>query len=410
MNNNNLSQKLSQNLLEILDNDEEYCDIAIEVGNDNNIRIFRAHMKIDETFMIQIKLPNILPKIFQIILRYIYGGKLFLKDYNNLDIVKLLIAANELNLQELVIYLQSFLIKNKTNWMEQNFNLIYQTSFDNDSFLELQGYCTDLMYQAPHKIFKSLDFTSIPEKILISLIQGYNLQMNEIQIWENVLKWGLTQNPELSSDSSNYSKDDFSSLKNTLRNCIPFIRFYSLTSKEFSDKVLPYKEVLPEDLYMDLLSLHDKLNYKSRPQMSEKTYPSDPTPPIPSTTTYPGYTVTNTNSQKQDTKEVIDPLITRIQPSPKNPNYNPNYNKFGKRNHRQGRRFTSQIEDLDEEKLSSWSIEKPIKNTWKKPVNNTWEEPTNDTYRGNYNGYIPRWNTETMNGNNTKKKKKSQKW
>ncbi|PKK69791.1 hypothetical protein RhiirC2_747725, partial [Rhizophagus irregularis] len=123
---------------------------------------------------------------------------------------------------------------------------------------------------------------------------------------------------------------------------------------------------------MDLLSLHDKLNYKSRPQMSEKTYPSDPTRPIPPTT-YPGYTVTNTNSQKQDTKEVVDPLITRIQPSPKNPNYNPNYNKFGKRNHRQGRRFISQIEDLDEEKLSSWGIEKPIKNTWKKPVNNTWE-------------------------------------
>jgi hypothetical protein len=36
---------LSQNLLEIL-NDEEYYDITIEVGNDPYVKIFRAHMNI----------------------------------------------------------------------------------------------------------------------------------------------------------------------------------------------------------------------------------------------------------------------------------------------------------------------------------------------------------------------------
>jgi hypothetical protein len=111
-----------------------------------------------------------------------------LKDYNNLDIVKLLIAANELNLQELVIYLQSFLIKNKTNWMEQNFNLIYQTSFENDSFLELQKYCTDLISKGPDKIFNSLNFSSILEKLLVTIIQSDNRQISEFQIWEYVLK------------------------------------------------------------------------------------------------------------------------------------------------------------------------------------------------------------------------------
>ena len=84
---NKLLPKLSQNLLEILD-DEEYYDITIEVGNDPYVKIFRAHMVIlnyrssylrrilstnkrknnDET-LVHIKLPNILPEIFQIILR-----------------------------------------------------------------------------------------------------------------------------------------------------------------------------------------------------------------------------------------------------------------------------------------------------------------------------------------------------
>src|SRR6266498_4687299 len=84
---NKLLPKLSQNLLEIL-NDEIYYDITIEVGNDPYVKIFRAHIVIlhyrspylqrmlstnkkkNDGTLVHIKLPNILPEIFQIILRY----------------------------------------------------------------------------------------------------------------------------------------------------------------------------------------------------------------------------------------------------------------------------------------------------------------------------------------------------
>ena len=111
--------------------------------------------------------------------RYIYGGRL-----------KILVAANELSLQELFPYLESFLIENKANWMEQNFDLIYQTSFENNSFLQLQKYCTDLISKEPNKIFNSPNFSLIPEKLLVSLIQNENAQIGELQIWEHVIKWG----------------------------------------------------------------------------------------------------------------------------------------------------------------------------------------------------------------------------
>ncbi|GES76334.1 carbohydrate-binding module family 13 protein [Rhizophagus clarus] len=214
---NNLLPKLSQNLLEIL-NDEEYYDITIEV-----------------------------------VLRYIYGGKISLQEYDIFDIVKILVAANELSLQELIPYLESFLIENKANWVEQNFNLIFQTCFENDSFLKLQKCCKDLISNEPNKIFNSSNFSSIPEKLLIILIQNDNLQMNEIQVWEYVIRWGFAQNPELPSDPTSFSKDDFNTLKNTLQQCIPFIRFHNLASKEFLKKVLPYKKILPKELYKDLL-------------------------------------------------------------------------------------------------------------------------------------------------------------
>ncbi|PKY25969.1 hypothetical protein RhiirB3_472779 [Rhizophagus irregularis] len=298
MDGNKLLRKLSQNLLEVLDNGE-YYDIMIEVGDGKtHAKIFRAHMAIlnyrspylreilfenkwknyDGT-LVRIELPNILPEIFQVILRYIYGGKLTLKNYDNLYIIKLLIAANELSIKELVIYIQLFLINNRANWLEQNFYLIYQTIFENYSFLELQTYCNNLMSKNPNKIFESLDFPSIPEKIFISIIQNDNLQMDVVQIWKNVLKWGLAQNPELSSEPLSYSKDDFNNLRNTLEQCIPFIKFYDLTSKEFSDNILPYRKIIPEELYLDLLqsflNLHpdSKLNI-SKPHMVKEINPS----------------------------------------------------------------------------------------------------------------------------------------
>ena len=83
---NKLLSKLSQNLLEIL-NGEVYYDIIIEVGNDPHVKIFRSHMAIlyhrssylrrmlsttekkNDGTLAHIKLPNIVPEIFQIILR-----------------------------------------------------------------------------------------------------------------------------------------------------------------------------------------------------------------------------------------------------------------------------------------------------------------------------------------------------
>ncbi|PKY37580.1 hypothetical protein RhiirA4_536552 [Rhizophagus irregularis] len=214
--NNNILTKLSQNLVEIL-NDDEYYDVTIEVGNDPYIKIFRAHMvflhyrstylrrvlstnkrKNDGT-LVHIKLPNILPEIFQIIL----SGRISLEEYDTLDIIKILVAGSELGLQELITYLQSFLIKTEASWMEQNFNLIYQTSFENDSFLELQKFCTNLITKKPNKIFKSPSFSSTPEKLLVSLIQSDNLQMNEIQdlLYEDLLKYFMNPNNQSISES-----------------------------------------------------------------------------------------------------------------------------------------------------------------------------------------------------------------
>jgi hypothetical protein len=170
-------------------------------------------------------------------------------------VIKILVASGELGLLELTNYIQSFLIKRKQTWIEKNIDLLYKTSFENDSFLELQNFCNNLILRDPDKLFKSSNFPSIPEKLLLLLLKSdNNHQTKEIQIWENVLKWGIVNNnDELPNNIKDFSKDNFNSLKNTLQQFIPLIKFYNLNSKEFLDKVYPYKKILPKELRENLI-------------------------------------------------------------------------------------------------------------------------------------------------------------
>jgi len=110
------------------------------------------------------------------------------------------------------------------------------------------------MLQSPEKILKSFDFTSISERSLISIIKKDDLQMKEVEIWEHVLKWGLARNQTLNPDPKTWSDDDFEKMKNTLQHCLPLIRFFCLSSIEFSQKFRPYQKLLNQQLYEDLLN------------------------------------------------------------------------------------------------------------------------------------------------------------
>ena len=173
---------------------------------------------------------------------------------NTLDFFKVLAAADKLHLKELVDYLQKYLIENNSEWIEQHFEFTKQIRSQSNILLELQEFCTNLIVQSPEKILKSIDFTSLSEKSLISIIKRDNLQMKEIKVWEHVLKWGLAQNPTLIPDPKTWSDDDFKKMKNTLKNCLPSIRFFCLSSTEVSKKVRPYQKLLDQQLYEDLLN------------------------------------------------------------------------------------------------------------------------------------------------------------
>ena len=78
-------------------------------------------------FLLHLKINTIFYNV-----RYIYGGIISINDYETSDILKVLVAANELLLQELVEYLQKYFIENKFEWMEQHFEFVNRTSFQSN--------------------------------------------------------------------------------------------------------------------------------------------------------------------------------------------------------------------------------------------------------------------------------------
>src|ERR1043166_72354 len=107
--------------------------------------------------------------------------------------------------------------------MEEHFIITQQYSSQSNNLLKLQQFCADFITKFPEKIFKSTYFTSLPDKHLVQIIKRDDLQMKEVEIWENVLKWGLAQNPSLALNPDTWIDVDFKAMENTLQHCLPLI-------------------------------------------------------------------------------------------------------------------------------------------------------------------------------------------
>ncbi|RHZ76200.1 hypothetical protein Glove_202g15 [Diversispora epigaea] len=191
--------------------------------------------------------PNISTQIFEIILKYIYYGVINIENIETKIIYELMIVANELEFEELSEKLESYLVESKASWLRTYFSHIYHSIFDSNiinstesaqkeiaenfnkrqldfdelstdclhdtitpqskkrkmttsrcnEFKGLNRFYNDIITKHPNLIFEYEDFTSLQEAVLISILEKDNLQLEEIEIWDYVIKWGIAQNPTL---------------------------------------------------------------------------------------------------------------------------------------------------------------------------------------------------------------------
>ncbi|RHZ83879.1 hypothetical protein Glove_87g57 [Diversispora epigaea] len=239
--------KLSQDFSELLNDKKEY-NVVIEVDKEGNMKSFTAHSVVlryqlentttNENNIKTIIKSNISAQTFEIILKYIYGGIVNIENTDTKTIYELMVKANELELKELSTKLESYLIESKASC---------------DKFKDLKKFYNDIIVKYPNLIFDSEDFTSLQETALISILERDDLNVKEIKIWDYVIKWGIAQNPTLPTNLDEWSNENFKELKITLQQCSLLIRYFHISSEDIWEKVKPYKKILEERLWNDII-------------------------------------------------------------------------------------------------------------------------------------------------------------
>ncbi|RGB27450.1 BTB/POZ protein [Rhizophagus diaphanus] len=256
-------------------------DVIIYAGEESNVKEIHAHSNIlcirsqyfrtafsnewaekkDGKFILM--KPNISPYLFNIILRFIYCGNIELKNLQGPEVLKLLIAVDELNIQQLISYIQEYLIDHQTEFLHQNPIGILETIYQHESFTDLRDFCLEKICEEPEIIFNSDKFIELKAPLLEILLRRDDLNIDEIKIWEGLLKWCFAQQ-NMINDPTKWNNEDITKIERSLHSFIPLIRFYDINPTDFFYKVYCYKEILPQDLIHNLLEFHIVPNMKPK--------------------------------------------------------------------------------------------------------------------------------------------------
>ncbi|GBB83439.1 hypothetical protein RclHR1_10170001 [Rhizophagus clarus] len=279
------SQELSIDYEKLLETDKEY-DIIIHVGEEQNVEEFHAlsnilrvrsqyfrtvlsNEKKNGKYIIDI--PDISPQLFKIILRFIYCGKIDFKEFEGSDLIKLLIAVDQIEIQPLIQCIQKYLIEHKGEFLQKNLINILETVYQHDNFTNLWNFCLEIICKEPEILFNSDRFNNLKSSLLELLLKRDDLLLDEIVIWDNLIKWNFAQHPSIQRDVKKWNKEEIEIMERTLNKFIPLIRFYHISSEDFLDKVYPYKVLLPEDLINNILAFHmKKQNMDTQPPRKPK--------------------------------------------------------------------------------------------------------------------------------------------
>ncbi|RGB31010.1 hypothetical protein C1646_710146 [Rhizophagus diaphanus] len=262
-------------------------DVIIYAGEEQYVKEIHAHSNIlsirsqyfrsafsnewaekkDGKFIL--KKPNISPQLFNIILRFIYCGNIELKNLQGPDVLKLLIAVDELNIHPLVSHIQEFLIEHQTEFLYQNPTGILETVYQHETFTDLWNFCLEKICEEPKALFSSNSFTDLKAPLLELLLKRDDLNMDEIEIWENLLKWCFAQQ-NIKNEPSKWNKEDITKIERALYRFIPLIRFYDIEPTDFFYKVYCYKDVLPQDLIHNLLEFHIVPDMKPKSKLTPR--------------------------------------------------------------------------------------------------------------------------------------------
>lgn len=158
----------------------------------------------------------------------------------------------------------------KTDWVYQNFNAVSQISIQLEACHRLNEHCFRIIRYDPIKVFQANDFNLIDKKVLLEILQSDMLNVNEIVLWESVLKWGIAQTNLDSDDHSKWTTSEAKELEELISDCVTHIRFFDISGSDYWDKIRPYKKLISDELSEDL----ERFFITRRPPLASEILPS----------------------------------------------------------------------------------------------------------------------------------------
>lgn len=172
------------------------------------------------------------------LIQYLYTGQCHINEQNYKDLIRL---SDKYELSELksscfevLINLRvtpatvcSFLLDAISGKICSNANLLVEK-------------CMNFIAREAEQVFSMDDIVTLPENIMLSLIQSDDLCISEIEVWKTVMKWGTAQLKK----TENKDKK----LKDVISQLIPHIR-YPLIESDDLVKIVKPSGLVPQELY-----------------------------------------------------------------------------------------------------------------------------------------------------------------
>jgi hypothetical protein len=171
-------------------------------------------------------------------------------------------ASDELMLKKLTKLIEDFIIKNQQKFLQNDPVGILQIIHYRESLSDLQEVCLDKICFEPEILFNSDKFNQLSAPLLEIVLKRDDLYLKEIEIWENLIKWGLAHEQVLNQDVSKWNQDDINIFKRILFKFIPLIRFYDISTEDYFNKVKPYEDIFSKELRDDILKFYMIPGYK----------------------------------------------------------------------------------------------------------------------------------------------------
>ncbi|CAI2166704.1 4487_t:CDS:2 [Funneliformis geosporum] len=194
--------------------------------------------------------PNITSFVFDMILMYIYSGELNLASYSDQNIFELLIASDELLLEELTAFAQDNLIKRRTTWIKNNITLQTPGLIEISNISEwYQGNFEELKKTLSHFI-PLIRFAEISPEDFYDKVRPYKASIAN-HIYEEIEKFYYKKTLPKTANLLPRSKEI--KPKSFMEKMIAFIFCIINLSKQPSDKIfellIASDELLLEELF-----------------------------------------------------------------------------------------------------------------------------------------------------------------